>query len=163
MNNAAETFLRAFYVADPTNGLLGWDAFNDAANKEQLRNQAAHALAAVLSVTHADINTLLAEAAMYRSSYLGYDGTVLDDDADTTRMYELADRLDDLAEKLAPFCVPPLAEFEQECADCDDGTAYGYACNSCRGTMLWPPTRDGERVRLLPSPPSLDQPTPAEA
>jgi hypothetical protein len=103
-----------------------------------------------IQVTEADINLLLAEAAMLRSSYLGADGEMIEGDEDTTRMYQQADRFDDLAEMLAPYCVPPLAEFEQLCADCEDGQRWGHVCNACRGTALWPPTRDGVRLRLLP-------------
>ncbi len=103
-----------------------------------------------LQVTEEVINVLLGEAAVFRRSYLGGDGKPIDDDDDAQRMYRTADLFDDLAEQLAPLCVPPLAEFEQACADCDDGTVYGRPCSSCRGTGLWPPTRDGVRFRLLP-------------
>jgi hypothetical protein len=105
-----------------------------------------------LELEEADINLLLANAAILRSSFLGGDCELIRDDegSDYSRHYADADRFDDLAVKLAPFCVPPLAELEQECSDCDDGVAYGHRCLSCLGTALWPPTRDGVRVRLLP-------------
>jgi len=103
-------------------------------------------------VTEADVNLLLAEAAMLRSSYLGGDATVIEGDESTTEMYRYADRFDDLAALLAPMCVPPLSEFEQQCADCEDGWKYNAVCPSCRGTRLWPPTKGGVRLRLLETP-----------
>lgn len=111
-----------------------------------------------LVVAEADIDLLLAEAAMLRSSYLGADATVLEDsgpDDNTTDMYRNADRFDALAEKLAPFCVPPLADFRRECSDCTAGKKYSGTCTSCRGTALWPPVNpDGTTWRLLPEEPS---------
>ncbi len=145
------------HVLNPASAVSVQGAANVAESKQKtLRWLASLDVAELLAdrdrpkgITEDDINLLLAEAAIYRSSYLGGGGEVLTDDDDTTREYAKADRLDDLAETLAPFCVPPLAELAQQCADCTDGVKYGHACNSCRGTGLWPPTRDGIRVRLL--------------
>lgn len=100
-------------------------------------------------ITEADVNLLLREAAVIRSSYLGGDAEVPPDDAECERMCRDADRFDDLAAFLAPLCVPPLAELEQECSDCEGGRAYGGVCRACRGTALWPPTKDGARLRLI--------------
>lgn len=110
-----------------------------------------------MKITEAHINLLLAEAAMLRSSYLGGDGEVLpdEDENDSTQlMYRHADMFDDLAVALAPLAVPPLSEVEQQCADCEGGVKWERACNSCRGTGLWPlTTKDGVRLRLLPEEP----------
>ena len=90
---------------------------------------------------------LLDEAATLRGSYLGADGALCDDAA-SRDAYDTADRFDDLAVKLLPFCRPPLKELERQCAYCDDGRRFGGPCLHCLGTGLLPPTRGGKRVRL---------------
>lgn len=102
-----------------------------------------------LVVDEEDINLLLENAAIIRASFLGGDGTFEQgDDPDDHQQFDQADRFDDLAAKLIPFCVPPLTPLERECAHCTDGVRWGSPCKDCLGTGLWPPTKDGVRLRL---------------